>query len=397
MEKELRKKFVIVTMSLMCLIFGIFFAASHFYYKYWYEMDTLDFVRWITESGVLLNEPSDSAGRDFIENNEEYTSINAYIFSENGDIRESIPLNSNCTEQISDAVLRKVFQNKDGWKTGHYIYDIKEISESRYLVVLANMKTNDVNIVKTLSGIVLIVLGISALFMLTIYLSGFVTRPARLAMQREKQFVSDASHELKTPLGAISINAQAIKITDENSKHIRNIIGESQRMGRLIEKLLTLSKIEETPDIQKTAFSLSSCTEEMSLTYESVAYDKGILYEYDIAENISLFGNEDDIRQLLAILIDNAIKHTESGGEIRINLCEKNGCICLSVTNSGKGISQNDLSHIFERFYKSQNTDNTHSFGLGLAIAKAVTERNNGHIYAESVPDKSTCFRVEFK
>lgn len=397
MELLLRKKFVIVTMSMMCIITGIFFICTHFYYQYWFDMDTLKFVRWITDSGVLLNESSDSVGMKLIENNAEYNSITAFIVSEDGDIIDGDFIN-NSQPSVSKNMIHKILENKnDKWKIKSYIYDVKKLSDSQYLIVLADIKNNENNFFRYMSAFVLITVGVLVLFCITLYLSGFVTKPAKAAMQREKQFIADASHELKTPLGAISINAQALSSTIDDDKHIRNIISESNRMSRLIERLLTLSRLDENAVIPPTAFSLSSCVEEMALTYESVSYDKGAAYSYDIAENISFYGNEDDIRQLMAILIDNAIKNTEPSGNINISLTENTGRITIKVKNTGKGISSEDIPHIFERFYKSDSSRSECSFGLGLAIAKAVAERNSGSISVQSEVNGVTCFMVEFK
>ena len=397
MEKELKRKFVMITMSLMCVLFAVFFTATHFYYQYWFDMDTLQFVRWIADSGVLLNEPSDSAGMELIKNNAEYDSIAAFIVSDNGDIIDSDFIN-NSKQTISKSMIDKVLKNgNDKWKIKSYIYDIKKLPDNQYLIVLADTDTKENNIWKYLSAFVLIAMGVFVLFLITLYLSKFVIKPATVAMQREKQFIADASHELKTPLGAISINAQALFSTSDANKHIRNIVSEADRMSRLIERLLTLSRLDKNMDIAQTVFSLSACVEEMTLTYESVAYDKEVTYNYNIAENISLYGSEDDIRQLMAILIDNAIKNTESSGNIDISLAENAGRITLKVENTGKGISHDDLPHIFERFYKSDSSRNGSSFGLGLAIAKAISERNSGSISVQSEVNGVTCFTVEFK
>lgn len=397
MERELRSKFVIVTMCLMCLVFGIFFVVSHFYYQYWFDEDTYQFVRWITDSEILLNKSADPSETDFLKTDEEYDSLTAVTVSKSGDITGYLYTGEhsiNVSQRIIDKILSKGNSSR---KVGSYIYAIKELSEEKYLIVLVDTESGENTPIRYAAAILLTAAAIAALSLITLYLSRFVTQPAKAAMLREKQFISDASHELKTPLGAISINAQALASTGGENIHIRNIISESERMSRLIERLLTLSRIDENSDIQKTAFSLSSCVEEMALTYESVAYDKGIEYDYDIADNITLYGCEDDIRQLMAILIDNAVKNTEVSGNITISLTEKSGHIILYVENTGKGISAEDLPHIFERFYRADSSRSGSSFGLGLAIAKAVTERNSGTISVRSEPDTHTRFTVEFR
>ncbi len=401
MERELRNKFVIVTMSLMCLVFGIFFTVTYFYYHYWFEMDTLQFVQWITNSDVLLDESSESSGMALIELNENhgsYGSVTAVILSAQGEIEDYLYTDHSCKKVISQRIVDKIFPlQEDTWKHGSYIYAWKELPEGKYLLVMTDTRNKDKTPLRYMTTALLVAAGIAALSLLTMYLSRFVTEPARAAMQLEKQFISDASHELKTPLGAISINAQALASTGNDNLHIHNILVESDRMSRLIERLLTLSKLDERAEVPKTAFSLSSCVEEMALTYESVAYEKSISYEYEIAEDISLYGNEDDLRQLMAILIDNAIKHTDPDGGIRISLSERCGSILLCVENTGKGIAPEHLPHIFERFYQADSARKDSSFGLGLAIAKALTERNHGSIAVTSDPGSKTCFTVTFQ
>ena len=398
MEKELRNKFVIVTMSMMCLLFGLFYAVNYYYQKYWFEQDTLQLVRWLTQSDVLLSEDEANTGLDMIENTYEYDSIIAMIVSDGGEVVDKEYIIDPDREPVSNRIVQKIISQDDNkWKAGSYIYDTKQLPNGQKLIVMIDTWDGSNTVAKLISSFILVCIGILILLMITVYLSRFVTKPAKAAMLREKQFISDASHELKTPLGAISINAQALQTKDKDNKHIRNILSESDRMNRLIERLLILSKLDENAEVSKNAFSLSSCIEEMALTYESVAYDKNIEYSYNIAEGISFYANEDDIRQLIAILIDNAIKHTDSGNSINILLAEESGTIRFSVENTGEGILPDDIPHIFERFYKADTSRSDNSFGLGLAIAKAVTERNGGNISVQSKVGDKTCFTVEFK
>ena len=396
MEKELRNKFVAVTMMLMCLLFGVFYAVNYYYQEYWFDQDTLQMVRWLTRSDVLMNE--NDIGTEMIKNTSEYDSIIAMIVSESGEVIDTEYIVESDRAHVPERIIQKILsQGNEKWKAGSYIYDIKQLPKDQQLIVMIDTSDGTNTVVRILTSVVLVCVGVLILLLITVYLSRFVTKPAKAAMEREKQFISDASHELKTPLGAISINAQALKTKDRDNKHIRNILSESERMNRLIERLLILSKLDENADVQKNAFSLSSCTEEMALTYESVAYDKGIDYSYDIADSISFYANEDDIRQLIAILIDNAIKHTDERNSIKITLSENSGSIKLSVENTGNGISAEDIPHIFERFYKADSARSDNSFGLGLAIAKAVTERNGGTISVRSEAGIGTCFTVEFR
>lgn len=165
-------------------------------------------------------------------------------------------------------------------------------------------------------------------------------------------------------------------------------------MGRLVERLLILSKLDEQEKVDFSALSISELFEEMALTYESNAFEKAVKYYYQVEPNLSIQGNADEIRQLLAILIDNALKNTEPEGVVRLRCNREGKHIKLCVTNTGKGIAEEDIPHIFERFYTSDNSRNRKSFGLGLAIAKSIVERHNGDIDVVSIPDKETTFKV---
>lgn len=398
MEKELRKKFVIVTMSLMCLLFGVLNLVDNFHQQYWFEQDMLHMVRWLTQSNVLINEKKADIGIEMIENTFEYDSVIAFIVSDSGGNLEEKYIIKPEGISVDEGTVRQILsQGKNQWKAESYIYDTKQLANNRKLIVMIDTTDDSFTITKIAPYVILVCIGLLLLLIITVFLSRFVTKPAKAAMQREKQFISDASHELKTPLGAISINAQALKAKDKDNKHIRNILSESERMNRLIERLLVFSKLNEKEKVEKEAFSLSSCAEEMALTYESVAYDKKIDYNYNIDDDISFYGNEDDIRQLIAILIDNAIKHTDSGNTINISLSKNVEGIRLYVENTGKGISPDDIPHIFDRFYKADASRSDNTFGLGLAIAKALSELNGGEISVQSVEGVNTRFTVEFK
>ena len=134
----------------------------------------------------------------------------------------------------------------------------------------------------------------------------------------------------------------------------------------------------------------------MLLTYEGIAYEKNRRLTYGIEENINMYGNEDEIRQLIAILIDNAIKNSNDNGMVYFGCYKETENIFFDVKNSGKGIRSEELDHIFERFYTTDKSRNGGSFGLGLAIAKEITQRHKGTISIKSEPDKETVFSVRF-
>lgn len=186
--------------------------------------------------------------------------------------------------------------------------------------------------VRLFGTIIIIVLSFILLLLVSHYLSRFVTNPAEEALKREKQFISDASHELKTPIAAISINAQALKGLEEDQKYLQNIRSEAGRMDQLIHRLLTLSYYEETGrTMEKDFFSLSESCEAIALAMESVAFEKKIEFGYHIEDDINCYGNSEEMKQVVAILLDNAMKHTPEKGIIQLTLSsfEKYSINCL--------------------------------------------------------------------
>ena len=218
-------------------------------------------------------------------------------------------------------------------------------------------------------------------------MSGWIIRPVEHAFERQKRFIADASHELKTPLTIINANAEVLSSSPEPDKWIANILEQTQRMNVLIRDLLNLAKLDSTiPREHFTQFNLSSAVSASSLFFESCAFESHKNFQMDIEENLLLFGNESAIRQLVSILLDNAFKYSGEGETIKISLSRKGEKKILTVYNTGSGISQEDQKHIFERFYRSDSSRSRESggYGLGLSIAKAIVENHKGSISVRS-------------
>ncbi len=402
MESELRKRFVIVTALLVTIVLAVFYTATHFYYSYWFDQDTLSFINWVADSEykriVSGETPDDCETVDITDSD----SVTAAVVTPKGDIFIEKYIGTPDSDSTSQDLLYDIMNgNTDDYKSGSYIYTVRKLHDGRLLIVTADTDSGSTKPMRLATRAALVLLGLALMAGITFLLSKFVTKPAAAAMLREKQFVSDASHELKTPLGAISINAQALssRLSESDEclkKYTDNILRESERMNRLVEKLLMLSRIEEGKGGGKKRISLSDGIEEMILTYESVAFEKGLSYESDVDEDIFIKGNEDEIKQLGAILIDNAIKHSDEHGSIEISLKKRPGKAILTVTNTGKGISPDELEHVFERFYKTDQARSSSSFGLGLAIAKAIIDDHGAAVTVESEPEEKTIFEVTF-
>jgi signal transduction histidine kinase len=227
-------------------------------------------------------------------------------------------------------------------------------------------------------------------------ISHWISRPVEEAFNKQKEFIADASHELKTPLSVITASAEALEKSPKEKKWLTNIKNESDRMNNLIIDLLDLAKLENG-NIELSNGNLSKIVELSVLTFEGIAFEKNIKFDYHITDNINMKMNENSIKQLLEILLDNAIKHSKEKGKIEINLKETNN-IELTVSNLGDEIPKGEEEKIFERFYrvdKSRNR-NDNRYGLGLSIAKNIVTLHNGVIKAYSKNGKTT-FQINFK
>ena len=219
------------------------------------------------------------------------------------------------------------------------------------------------------------------LFFLANYLAGRIVAPLEESYERQKQFVSDAGHELKTPVAVVNANLELLSREIGENQWLSNIQYENERMSALIIQLLELARAENvTPHMETIDLSRLVCGE--LLPFETVAYENGLTLNGDIAENIFVSGNSVQLKQLTSILLDNAIRHSDSGREVALTLKKGKNHAILSVLNDGDAISPEDRKQLFERFYRtdSARTGDGQHYGLGLAIARAIALTHKGTI-----------------
>ena len=225
------------------------------------------------------------------------------------------------------------------------------------------------------------------LFGLSWLLSGFVTRPVARTWQNQQQFLSDASHELKTPLTVILSSADLLKTSaqPEQRQYVDNISVESRRMKALVEDMLTLSRTESGRAAPFAPLDLSDLVTDAALRFEPVAFEAGHPLQYDIQNGASLSGDRQQLDQLLEILLDNAVKYAAKDAPIRLTLDISGKNAVLAVENPGDPIPPDKLPHLFDRFYRVDDArTGAGGFGLGLAIAQQIVRRHKGAITAAS-------------
>lgn len=227
-----------------------------------------------------------------------------------------------------------------------------------------------------------------ALFFLAVYLAKRIVRPLEESYQKQKQFISDAGHELKTPVSVVSANAEILGRQLGKNQWLSNIQYENERMGSLVKQLLDLAKMENV-QMQMEHLDFSRLVSGESLPFETVAFEQGMELKTDIAPDMFLHGDAGKLKQLVSILIDNAIDHSPKGAEVWVRLYPEHANARLSVINEGARIPKAQCSRIFERFYRMDDarSDSGH-FGLGLAIAKAIADGHRGKICVDCYEGK---------
>lgn len=316
---------------------------------------------------------------------------------ENGKIIDSI---GNKNEDIEQYVYDAYKQNKEKGIVGNYVYKVRtsKMKDERATIILME----DENVVTRIKFIYIYAISGSIISIIIAYaiskkVSNMIVKPVKETMESQKRFISDASHELKTPLAVIEANADVLESNIGKSKWMEYIQSEIASMDKLINNLLFLAKVENVKELkEKENFDLTQEVKMTASMFESMAYERKVKIEEKIEENVNFNGNKEDIKQVLSVLIENAIMHTKENGKIVVELNKEKGTTVLQVSNEGEEIPKEEREKIFERFYRIDKSRNRKEkrYGLGLAIAKSiVVEGYNGKIGVDC-KDGITTFKV---
>ncbi len=235
-----------------------------------------------------------------------------------------------------------------------------------------------------------LVLGIVGLFSLIVasrIISGWIVNPVRKMLESEKRFMSDAGHELKTPLTVISANTQLLLGENGDNKNLQYIRQETERMTVLVNKMLRLVRLDVAQEnMEHRKFSISEALLDVICPMESIAYEKQIQMDIRIPENMEIVGDEAQMQSVMSVLLDNAISYTPKGGQIQIQAELHAKRFFLRVSNTGEPIPEEMQHKLFERFFRADEArgDKGDHFGLGLSIAAKIVEQHHGKITVQS-------------
>lgn len=315
-------------------------------------------------------------------------------------IENSIIVQSEDTQNdkiLNEYALKIAKKNTEKGIIGKYVYKVRRINPNTIKITLVENEDaiSHIKIIFILA-IIISIASLIAIYELAKKLSKMIVKPVEETFEKQKQFISDASHELKTPLAVIEANADVLENEIGTNKWINYIQNEADSMNNLINELLLLAKIENIDNVKEyKQLNLSKEVEIILSMFESMAYEKQVNITSNMAPNIMMNGNKEDIEHIVSTLTDNAIKHTKAKKEVQIILKKEKNDIILEVKNMGEKIPEEEREKIFERFYRIDKSRNRKEkrYGLGLAIAKSTIEKYKGKIEV-FYKDNFTVFKV---
>lgn len=385
------------------------------------------------DNGSAPAEPADLSARDGLPSGNikgETPSFGldtiAFKYGADGAIFETLSQSSD-TDEITDSQSSAISALISGEEDGGIVeidgvsYRWKKESRSYGGIIALVGRQIEISMTRRILSVSIpaLLFGTMVFAVVSLLLSSWAARPVEEAWNRQKRFVADASHELKTPLTVISTNLELVmengsETVDSQKKWLGYIGAEADRMKVLVGDLLVLARYDAgiTDSIVKSgksvapplpAVNLSDTVTDACLTFESTFYEAGQTLECDIEDGMTMRGSEQQLRRLTVILLDNAVKNTYRGGRVSVRLHRVRNEIRLECENTGRGLSEEECGKVFERFWRADDsrtragvTENSGGYGLGLSIALSIVESHGGKIKASGAPGEFALFSVTF-
>ncbi len=397
MFKQSRRKIVAAIMSVLVLLWvgtlGVIYASSYWEMTKQNErMLKMHADMYTSQSMEGLKPPSrpipngGNRGEEHrFEESPMFQLSNFYtvVVSKGGDVLEikNEPPTVHTDEELKVLAKAVVSGRKSQGTRGNLAFYKAEIGNYALVVFKDNTVINESAMMLFRYTLIFGGAAMIAFFFLSVFLARKIVDPLEDSYRKQKQFISDAGHELKTPVSVVSANAELLARELGDNQWLANIQYENERMSMLIGQLLDLAHTENVaPPTEHLDFSRLVAGE--SLPFESVAFEKGLTLHTAIEQDVCLSGNGVQLKQLVSILLDNAIRHSRDSGAVSLTLTRERGFVKLSVVNRGDEIPPEQREAIFERFYRVDTVRNgeENHYGLGLAIAKAIVASHKGHI-----------------
>ena len=324
----------------------------------------------------------------------------------------TVSLSSATPLTISDPALNELLsealssESASGRNPSYHVAWKRAATRSGWRVAFADTYSRDAALrAQATMDLAIFLVAMAVLLVIVTRLARWILRPVEEAWDQQRRFVSDASHELKTPLAVILANAQILEtvegVPEEARRWARSTAEEATHMKGLVEDMLTLARADEQRACGEGAgtgrVELSTLVDGCALEFDAVAFERGCSIESRLEPGLAVTGDASQLGRLVRTLLDNATKYAAAGSAVRVSLAREGRAARLAVTNLGDPIAPEDLEHLFDRFYRTDRARGRQpqgGFGLGLAIARSIAEAHGGTISATSSAEAGTTFTV---
>lgn len=402
MFQKLRKKFIFIAMfSVTVVLIGILAIINIFYYLQ-INNSSEQVLKYLAFNNGKFPEKSYSYGNSDLPFSLETPYQTRYFTITYNTDDDTTTINMGHVAAILPSEAYNYGQQifRSGKKEGFYknykflVVDTKD----GYLAIFLDWST-EIQSMSFLAMTSLLILGVSLviIFILISLWSKPIIEPVINNVKKQRQFITDASHEIKTPLAIISADTDVIEILHGKDEWTESIKEQIRRLNELIKGMLTLSKMDSDmpKDIIKE-FNLSKTVNEMADDFKPIAINEKKNYTINVEPDIKFSGNEEGVKQLISVLLNNAFKYTDDQGNITLNIRKKGKSVIVDLLNTTDSMPEGDLQKLFDRFYRadSSRSRETGSYGIGLSIAQAVVQQHKGTIVAEKVNDNTILFQA---
>lgn len=391
MLKKLRVRFIALAMASLCLVLGMIIGTINALNYHNILEDANSVLTVLAENDghfPQLSAPdlrTGAPGRGFSPEMPYESRYFSALLTDSGEILAA-DVGKIAAVDVEDAgtYARQVWRSgrQEGFFQNYrYIVQAAQAGQTRIIFLdcgrsLATFRTF------LLTSCAISLIGLLAVWMLLAVCSGRVIRPIAESYEKQRRFITDAGHELKTPLTVIDADAEILTMEYGENQWVRDIQGQTKRLAALTNDLISLSRMEEDgTGMRMIEFPFSDLIEELALSFQSLARVQGKNFLSDIVPMLSLWGDEAALGKMVSILLDNALKYSDEGGSIFLKLERQGKTIRLSISNTTPApVTQEQLNHMFDRFYRADRSRSsaTGGYGIGLSIAQAVAARPQG-------------------
>lgn len=406
MIKKLQRKFIMITMGSLLLVMLLLMGTINGINLYQMQQRLNGAIDILSQNQGKFpkfekKEPPKGGFRSDFEMNEETQFATRYFVVRIGEAGDIMEIDTSHIAISSEAAMDYATQVLSSGKESGYLDNYKYSliwSSDGYMLIFVFCKEQISTATKFLfNSCVVAVITFVLMFLLVSVFSRRAIKPIIENAEKQKQFITDAGHEIKTPIAIISANADVLELTGGSSEWITSIRNQISRLDKLVKNLLMLSRMEEDNlKLVLTDMNLSRTVEEIAGSFQPMAEMQNKTFQLDIQPGLMFHGDENSIQQLVSTLVDNAMKYSNEEGTVGVTLSAARKGVKLEVYNTVFELDTKNLDKLFDRFYRADasRARETGGYGIGLSIAKSIVEAHHGKIGAKSDDGRSIIFTV---